>query len=576
MVAQAAPDALPPTPMSAIDEAVKSLVDHRNVWASLAIPARIELLRRMMDDTVAAGEDWVRTACAAKRIDFDSPAAAEEWFGGPITVMRNLRLFLQTLRQIQTEGRPSLPDSAVRVRPDGQVVARVFPQGLDDKILYSGFTAEVWMEPQVRRDQLRDTMARIYQKGQKGQNRVGKVALVLGAGNVASIGPMDVLHKLYVENQVCVLKMNPVNEWSGPLVERCFRALVDAGFLRVVYGGADVGEALVHHAGVEEIHITGSDRVHDIIVWGAGDEQAKNRKAGTPKIKKRITSELGCVTPVIIVPGEWSDKELQFQAENVATMVANNASFNCNAAKALVVAKSWRQRGEFLSRVEAALRTIPRRYAYYPGSDRKYEAFLAAHPDARLLGERTPDAIPWTLIPNVDSSDRDEVCFNTEAWCGVLAETALDGDDAAAFLRNAVNFCNDVMWGTLSCSLVVHPSTARALGPALDQAVADLRYGSVGVNHWAAMSYALVVTTWGAYPGHTLDDIRSGIGTVHNALMFEHPQKSVVWGPFTMFPKPPWFATHKNSHRVAPKILAFEHSPSLFRVPGIAIAAMKG
>lgn len=43
----------------------------------------------------------------------------------------------------------------------------------------------------------------------------GKVALVLGAGNVSSIGLMDVLYKLFIENQATLLKMNPVNEYSG-------------------------------------------------------------------------------------------------------------------------------------------------------------------------------------------------------------------------------------------------------------------------------------------------------------------------------------------------------------------------
>ncbi|MEU2237490.1 hypothetical protein ABZ585_42055, partial [Streptomyces vietnamensis] len=27
--------------------------------------------------------------------------------------------------------------------------------------------------------------------------------------------------------------------------------------------------------------------------------------------------------------------------------------------------------------------------------------------------------------------------------------------------------------------------------------------------------------TWGAYPGHTLDDVQSGIGIVHNALLLD-------------------------------------------------------
>ena len=564
-----------PTPKAELNKAVADLNENRNIWATLGIPARLGLLSRMMDDTLAHADAFTRAACEQKHIDYDSPVAAEEVLGGPMAVLRNLRLLKKALGEIQQEGRPRLKDGALRTRKDGQVVAEVFPLDALDKMLYQGFRAEVWMQPGVAATDVKPTMARIYQKSKEPAQ--GKVALVLGAGNVSSIGPMDVLYKLFVENQVCILKMNPVNEYVGPFVEKWFAALIEGGFLRMAYGGADVGEYLVHHDGVHEIHITGSDRVHDIIVWGApGEEQDANRRAKKMKIDKRITSELGCVTPLIIVPGEWSDKELAFQAENVATMVANNASFNCNAAKLLVTAKAWPQRQAFLDKVEETLRTIPKRFAYYPGSDRKYDGFLVAHPDAKPLETRTEEAIPWTLITGVDPKNTDDVVFKNEAWCGILAETALDGDDARAFLEGAVKFANDVVWGTLSCSVIVHPDTQRDLGEVMEQAVADLRYGSVAVNHWAAMSYALVVTTWGAHPGHTLDDVRSGIGVVHNTFMFERPQKSVIWGPFTMSPKPPWFSTHRNAHNVAKRLMKFEHSPSFWKVPGVAFSALKG
>lgn len=49
---------------------------------------------------------------------------------------------------------------------------------------------------------------------------VGGVALVLGAGNQASVAPLDVLHKLVAEDTVVVCKMNPVNEYVGPYL-RC-------------------------------------------------------------------------------------------------------------------------------------------------------------------------------------------------------------------------------------------------------------------------------------------------------------------------------------------------------------------
>lgn len=562
-----------PTPIEDLDKAVATLTDNKDRWATMDIAGRIDLLQQAMDCTLADGEAQVRSACTAKRIDFDSPAAAEEWLGGPMTTMRNLRLLVDALEDIESFGRPKLKNGAVRRRPDGQLAVEVFPHQFLDKLTFAGFRAEVWMQPDVTEAELPKTMAAAYQPGAP---KEGKVALVLGAGNVASIGPMDVLYKLFVENQVCVLKWNPVNEYLGPHIEKMFKPLIDEGFLRMAYGGAKEGDYLVHHDSIEEIHITGSDTIHDIIVWGVGEEQAKNKEAGTPKMDKRITSELGCVTPVIVVPGEWSDKELAFQAANVATMVANNASFNCNAAKLLITHAEWPQRETFLAKVEETLRSLPKRFAYYPGSNKKYDGFMDAHPDAKQLGERTEDVLPWTLIFGVDAEDSDDIIFNREAWCAILGEAKLSAGDTKEYLEKVVTLCNEKVWGTLSCCIIASGPTQKALGPAFEQALADLEYGSVGVNHWAALSYGLVTTTWGAYPGHTLDDIVSGIGVVHNTFMFDKAQKSIIYGPFVVAPKPPWFSTHKNAHNVAKKLARFEHSPSIWKFFGIALSAIKG
>ena len=67
------------------------------------------------------------------------------------------------------------------------------------------------------------------------------MSLVLGAGNVASLGPRDVLDKLFVEGKVVVLKANPVNDYLVPYWRRALAALIDAGYLRVVSGGTAAG-----------------------------------------------------------------------------------------------------------------------------------------------------------------------------------------------------------------------------------------------------------------------------------------------------------------------------------------------
>lgn len=566
-----------PTPKDELHRAVSVLQDGKGRWARLGVPARIDLLKRCLKATSESAAGLVAAANQAKGIADTDPAAAENWLGGPMTTLRNLRLLAMVLDEIRKHGRPRLEAKQLSLRPDGQVVAKVFPREPLDPMLFPKLSAEVWMEPGAARDEVIGGMAWAYQQGDVAD--AGKVALVLGAGNVASIGPMDVLYKLFVENQVCVLKMNPVNDYTGPYVEQGFQPLVDEGYLRVVYGDADEGDFLVHHPGVDEIHMTGSDRVHDMIVWGRpGAEQDAAKKAGKPRVTKRFTSELGCVTPVILVPGEWSDAELSFQAENVATMLSNNASHNCNAAKVLVTHAGWPQREAFLARLRQVLGALAPRLAYYPGSEARYQRFVSAHPEAERIGQGAGARLPWTLVTGVDPANRDDPAFTTEAWCSVLAEAPLPASDPVDFLRKVTSFANDTLWGTLSCSIVASPKTLAdpAVGAAFEESVAALRYGTVAINQWAALAYGLVWTTWGAFPGHTLDDVRSGIGVVHNALMFHRPQKTVIRGPFTMAPKPPWFATHKGGAELGKKLAAYEAKPSLTKIPGIAVAALRG
>ena len=40
------------------------------------------------------------------------------------------------------------------------------------------------------------------------------------------------------------------------------------GVLRLVYGGIDVGKYVCSHNGIDAIHLTGSDKTYDAIVWG--------------------------------------------------------------------------------------------------------------------------------------------------------------------------------------------------------------------------------------------------------------------------------------------------------------------
>ena len=569
---------------SRLDSDLATLAAHKDEWARLPVPEKIRLLRAVRAGVARVADRWVAAAVRAKGIPAGSPWEGEEWLSGPYSLLFGIAALERTLERLARGASPVPSAGAVRTRPDGQVVVDVFPADTFDRILHSGVRAEVWMEPGVTADRLGDHMAAFYRR----ESPAGKVALVLGAGNISSIAPLDLLHELYAEGAVAVVKMNPVNGYLEPFFAEAFVPLVERGFVRFASGGSDVGAFLAEHPLVEEIHITGSDRTYDAIRFGPGPEGEERKRRGEPTNRRRITAELGGVGPTIVIPGRWSASDLRFHAESVVSQKMHNGGFNCIASQVLVLSERWPQRGEFLEAIRKTFRSIPARYPYYPGAARRQAAAVAAHPTAELLDAPGAADVPRTFIPGVDASDATAHAFREEFFGGVLAETSLPGDTAADFLANAVRFANERLRGTLGANLVVDPITARSLGPRLDAAIAGLRYGSVCVNTWAGVAYFLPQATWGAFPGHTDADIQSGRGVVHNTLLLDRSEKTVVTGRFRPFPrswlsgdfhlgpKPPWFVTHRSAEQVGRLLTRFAEKPSFGALPAIITAALKG
>jgi aldehyde dehydrogenase (NAD(P)+) len=576
------------SPSAQLDRDVETLRAHADAWARLAIAGKIRHLRAMRARTVETAREWVDLAARAKGIA-GTPLAGEEWLSGPWPLLTALDRLAKTLGQIALDGAPSIPERAIRTRPpstgsgrDGQVIVEVFPADAADRILLNGLRAEIWMEPEVTRATVRERMASFY----KQREPRGFVTLVLGAGNIASIPPLDVLYALYAHGSVVMLKLNPVNAYLAPVFARVFASLIGEGFVRIAEGGADVGAHLCAHPAVEAIHLTGGERTHDAIVFGAGAEGEARKREGRPLITKRMTSELGNVTPVIVVPGPWSEADLDFHAAHVATQKLHNAGANCIAAQVLVTPQAWEPAPRFVAKVRDALAAAPPRPSYYPGSAARVKAVETEHPKAESVGVPM-DGVHRTFVGGLDPADAGEPLFRSETFGPVLGQTALPGDDAAAFLRNAVAFCNERLHGTLGAAILIHPRTVKALGPAFEDALAELRYGTITVNAWPGVGFSLATASWGAFPGNTVAEVGSGIGVVHNGYLFDAPQKTVVRAPFAPFPRslgsgertllptPPWFVTHRRAAAVGRRLFAFTAKPSLLRLAAAALAALR-
>ena len=131
---------------TAVDEPLAALAGHKDEWAGLSLAEKIRLLdglRPRVNDVAAA---WVAAAVEAKGIDPGSPLVGEEWLTGPGPVLNGVNALLHTLTLVE-QGKPPLPDSKFRTRPDDQVVAEVFPSGIFDVLLLNGVHGEIWMQP---------------------------------------------------------------------------------------------------------------------------------------------------------------------------------------------------------------------------------------------------------------------------------------------------------------------------------------------------------------------------------------------------------------------------------------------
>ena len=571
-----------PTNHPVLDQAVSVLSSNCETWARTSIEERIAILAGIKDRLMEVAEQWALTAARHKQIPEGSPLVGEEWVSGPYTVMAACNGLMATLSGMK--GKKFLDGLPVNRVNDRQISVGVLPHSIWDYLLLSGIKADIWMQDGVTRENLKQNTASVYDTS--ADQRKGSVSLVLGAGNIAAIAPLDCFQKLFLEHSVVILKMSPVNDYLVEFLQPALEPLISRGFLQIVTGGVDAGEYLCNHPLIESIHITGAESSHDAIVWGAGDEAVRNRQANMPKNSKKVTSELGAVCPTIVVPGPWTKADIKFQAEQVATQKLHNSGFNCAACQVLILPENWSQSKEFLRAVKNAIAKSPARGLYYPGTDDRIDQFCEHYPGAEILNGKNRGQ-RRVLVPIEGDVPRD-YSENTEVFAPVLSVMSLDGQDTASYLETAIEYCNDQLHGTLGANILIHPKTRQPLSARWDDIISRLKYGCIAINAWTGLGFLSVQTPWGAFPGHTIDDIQSGIGFVHNTYMFDRVERCVIEAPFrpfprnllhgsaTLLPRPPWFVTNRKADKLGKLLTKFQHAPGWMKIPRIFLNALMG
>lgn len=542
-----------------LDAAIAELHVGSRTWSALTLAQRVTLLHGVRTSVAATAEDWANTAAASKGLDGRHPLRGEEWLSGPYSVLGALDAYIETLSRLANGTNP-LDGVRIDRAPGGRSRVQAFPLTGIDRFLLSGYTGEVWLEPGITPNGARAAAG----LAQRTPSESGGVGLVLGAGNITSIPVLDVLYELLAHNRTALLKVNPTQDALVPVYKRAFAPLIALGLLRIVRGGPAVGVYLTGHADLAHVHITGSAATFDAIVWGTGSAATRRRRANRPQLKKPITAELGGVSPIIIVPGDWTAADLTYQAEHVATMRLQNSGHNCIAGQVVIMSSDWTQADDFRAALRRAYANAPERPIWYPGSPSRMDLATQAYPDALVLGDR--------LLVEIEQGDDAAALQSTEYFAPVLGVVSIAGT-GQEFLDSAVAYANEQLEGTLGANLLIDPSTEKTLGAGFDRAVAALRYGSIAINGWTAFGFITPTLTWGAFPGSTIDDVGSGIGVVHNALLLDGVERSVIRGPFrpfprslpivngggrlTILPKPPWFVSARTGAAVSEGLTRF-------------------
>lgn len=556
--------ALPEAELASIEADIDALRTGARVWSQLTTGQRITLFERLRASVGAAAEEWADVAATSKGLGPGHPLRGEEWMSGPYAVLGALDGYLRTLRRLARGGSP-LDGVRMDAAPGGRIRAHVYPATGTDRIMLSGFDGEIWLRPGV-------SEADAVRTAGLGQLRPGAeagVGLVLGAGNISSIPVLDVLYELLADNRVSLLKVNPTQDALVPVFERALAPLIEPGMLRIVRGGGDVGAHLTASDAFEHVHITGSAATFDAIVWGTGGAATRRRRENRPRLKTPITAELGGVSPIIVVPGRWTDADLRFQAEHIVTMRLHNSGHNCIAGQVVLLSADWPQREAFLQALRDAYDAAPERPVWYPRSDEKLAGADTDYPGAVHCGDGS------RLLVELGADEDATAVETTEYFAPVLGVVALPGL-GQEFLDAAVAHANERLSGTLGANILIDPATEAALGDGFDRAVADLHYGGIAINTWTGVVFATPALSWGAFPGGSLADVGSGIGVVHNTSLLADVERSVLRGPFrpfpralaggsrfTVLPKPPWFVSSRTATAVGEGLTRYliDHNP---------------
>jgi len=494
-------------------------------------------LASMLEETISNIKEvsffWA-TICSDNKGTTKTPAEGEEWLGGPFASVLATQYYIKSLTNDD--------DLSEKKYNSEENSYKVFPNNFIERITFPFIDAKVIFNKSMSFDDINK-----YRGFSKRYDIDPSITLVLGAGNFSSIPYLDVLYHLITRKSVILLKLNPVNEYLKPVFEKVFQNFIERGYIIVTTGNIDESKYMATHPGINHIHLTGSDKTFEDIVYGRELTEKERKSKSLSKINnKPITSELGNVTPIIIHPGKWSTSDIKYQARKIVTAKLNNNGFNCIAAQVVVLPDGWGQTETLIKFVKHYMSKAKERKAYYPDSIERLEKLEKdkGYERVNALSCVTPH-----LTREIKAYSKFEI---DEVWSSTIYFKKIEYTSVEDFANKAIDYCNDELWGNLGVSVIIKDHDRKFNKHITNLYVDELNYGTVAINEWAAIGYIIPQLPWGGFPGNRDNDIQSGQSVVHNSMLFESPLKGVVNTKFRIsrIIDPPWFVTNKKARRL--------------------------
>ena len=494
-------------------------------------------LASMLEETISNIKEvsffWA-TICSDNKGTTKTSAEGEEWLGGPFASVLATQYYIKSLTNDD-----DLSEKKYNIEENSY---KVFPNNFIERITFPFIDAKVIFNKSMSFDDINK-----YRGFSKRYDIDPSITLVLGAGNFSSIPYLDVLYHLITRKSVILLKLNPVNEYLKPVFEKVFQNFIERGYIIVTTGNIDESKYMATHPGINHIHLTGSDKTFEDIVYGRELTEKERRSKSLSKVNnKPISSELGNVTPIIIHPGKWSTSDIKYQARKIVTAKLNNNGFNCIAAQVVVLPDGWGQTETLIKYVKHYMSKAKERKAYYPESIERLEKLEKdkGYERVNALSCVTPH-----LTREIKAYSKFEI---NEVWSSTIYFKKIEYTSVEDFANKSIDYCNDELWGNLGVSVIIKDHDRKFNKHITNLYVDNLNYGTVAINEWAAIGYIIPQLPWGGFPGNRDNDIQSGQSVVHNSMLFESPLKGVVNTKFRIsrIIDPPWFVTNKKARRL--------------------------